>query len=535
MQKKWWIWLGLGVIFCGLTGFGYWLYDSQLQRSLLTIHERLNNIARLKADQINAWRLERLGDAEMLRVNAPLARAIRNWLENKATAGERAEVVAYLERMCRQFHYAGFLLVDARGGIRHSSLALDTGRLDAEGLAALTEALRERRAILSDLHIGTDFPFPHLSVMAPYQGDHDAAPVGAILMLIDARTDLFPLLQAWPGLSASGEIALIRRDGDAVMFLSNLRYRPDSALKLRLPLSRHDLPAARLILGERGTIEGRDYRGMPVLVAGLPIPGTPWFVAAKMDAQEILAPARREAMIPLGGMIIAVLLLGGLGWLIWFWRAREHEASLRRLDAERLTSLRRFENIFEQALDGILLLTPDYRILDANPAALSLLGYSLEELRALRLPAILAESERARLRREVPVVMAGTPHHKEWLHRRKDGSTFPGEVTALALDDHHYFATLRDLTLRKEHERREQAWSGVLNLIAQGASLPTILEALVTSVEQVHPGLRCGLLLLDESGQHLIHGAAPSLPDFYNQAVDGIAIAVLLSGWGNCP
>jgi|GEM_PF-423652 len=524
MQKKWWVWLGLGIIFCGLTGFGYWLYDSQLQRSLLPIHERLNNIARLKADQINAWRQERLGDAEMLRVNAPLARAIRNWLENKATAGQRAEVVDYLERMCRQFHYAGFLLVDAQGGIRHSSLELDTGRLDAEGLAALTGALRERRAIMSDIHTGTDFPYPHLSVMAPYPGDHDAAPVGAILMLIDARTDLFPLLQAWPGLSASGEIALIRRDGDAAMFLSNLRHRPDSALKLRLPLSQRDLPAARLILGERGAIEGRDYRGMPVLVAGMSVPGTPWIVAAKMDAQEILAPARREAMIPLGAMIIAILLLSGLGRQVWSRRQRQHAASLRRLDIERLASLQKFENLFEQSLDGILLLTTDHRFLDANPAALRMLGYDRDELLRLRLPAILAQAEQARLAVEIPIMMAGTPHLQEWRHVRKNGTTFIGAVTAKALDDERYFATLRDITEQKQREALEQARTRVLDLMTKNAPLPALLEILVTAVEASHPGMLCGILLLDETGQRLIQGAAPSLPDFYNQAVDGIEI-----------
>ena len=50
-------------------------------------------------------------------------------------------------------------------------------------------------------------------------------------------------------------------------------------------------------------------------------------------------------------------------------------------------------------------------------------------------------------------------------------------------------------------------------------------------VEARHPGLLCSVLLLDESGTRLRHGAAPSLPDFYNQAVDGLVIG---EGIGSC-
>ena len=63
-----------------------------------------------------------------------------------------------------------------------------------------------------------------------------------------------------------------------------------------------------------------------------------------------------------------------------------------------------------------------------------------------------------------------------------------------------------------------------MTLIAGGASLRVVLDAIVRGVEAEHPGMLCSILLLDASSQHLLHGAAPSLPDFYTQAIDGIAI-----------
>ena len=51
-----------------------------------------------------------------------------------------------------------------------------------------------------------------------------------------------------------------------------------------------------------------------------------------------------------------------------------------------------------------------------------------------------------------------------------------------------------------------------------------VLEAIARGVEAEHEGALCSILLLDESGQRLLHGAAPSLPEFYTRAIDGTAI-----------
>ncbi|HEX5163829.1 MAG TPA: PAS domain S-box protein [Thermomicrobiales bacterium] len=65
----------------------------------------------------------------------------------------------------------------------------------------------------------------------------------------------------------------------------------------------------------------------------------------------------------------------------------------------------------------------------------------------------------------------------------------------------------------------------ILEMMTQGASLADGLDLLVHSVEtQSANPLRASILLLDAAGTHLRHGAAPSLPDAYNAAIDGLAI-----------
>lgn len=65
----------------------------------------------------------------------------------------------------------------------------------------------------------------------------------------------------------------------------------------------------------------------------------------------------------------------------------------------------------------------------------------------------------------------------------------------------------------------------VFELIARSAPLAQTLERLVLLVqEQSTTGAVASVLLLDEDGRHLRHGAAPGLPAEYNAAIDGLAL-----------
>jgi GAF domain-containing protein len=64
----------------------------------------------------------------------------------------------------------------------------------------------------------------------------------------------------------------------------------------------------------------------------------------------------------------------------------------------------------------------------------------------------------------------------------------------------------------------------VLDLIARGAALPQVLDTLLRIIQVQCPGMLASILLLDESGMHVRHGAAPDLPEEYIRAVDGLAI-----------
>lgn len=72
----------------------------------------------------------------------------------------------------------------------------------------------------------------------------------------------------------------------------------------------------------------------------------------------------------------------------------------------------------------------------------------------------------------------------------------------------------------------------VLELIAAGDELPTVLDTLCRQIESHLPGALCSVLLLDADGTHLRHGAAPHLPQAYSRALDGVAIGEAVGACG---
>lgn len=72
----------------------------------------------------------------------------------------------------------------------------------------------------------------------------------------------------------------------------------------------------------------------------------------------------------------------------------------------------------------------------------------------------------------------------------------------------------------------------VLEMIATGAPLPRVLDALVGVIELEASDLIASILLLDDDGMHLRHGAAPGLPAVFREAVDGTVIGPRVGSCG---
>ena len=147
--------------------------------------------------------------------------------------------------------------------------------------------------------------------------------LGVFLLRIDPYVFLYPLIQRWPTHSVTAETILIRREGDEVVYLNDLRYRKNCALILRMPISDLHLPTAMAAQGKEGIFEGVDYRGTEVLSALRSIPDTSWSIVSNVDKEEVYAPIRSHLWHVMIVIILCILLAAAA--VILILRRREEQ------------------------------------------------------------------------------------------------------------------------------------------------------------------------------------------------------------------
>lgn len=81
-------------------------------------------------------------------------------------------------------------------------------------------------------------------------------------------------------------------------------------------------------------------------------------------------------------------------------------------------------------------------------------------------------------------------------------------------------------------EERLRVRSKMLEMVAKSSALDDILQVIVEQIQQESPLSLCSILLFDKVEKRLFLGSAPHLPDFYNQAVDGIKIGMNVGSCG---
>jgi len=198
----------------------------------------------------------------------------------------------------------------------------------------------------------------------------------------------------------------------------------------------------------------------------------------------------------------------------------------------------RYRTLSERSIQGICI-HRDFIILFANPALAAMFGFeSPEELIGLDLRGALALDERARLEGYHAARLHGEPAplRYECEATRKDGTRIWVEVMASIVSwagKPAVLGTLLDITERKRAEGLAAGQVRVLEMIGGSVSLPRILEALTLIIEAYADGMLASILLLDEDGLHLRHGAAPSLPESYVRAIDGLAIGPNVGSCGS--
>ena len=203
-----------------------------------------------------------------------------------------------------------------------------------------------------------------------------------------------------------------------------------------------------------------------------------------------------------------------------------------RTERELMESENRFRQLLLSAPDAMLVSDKRGRLVFVNQMAEEMFGYSSDELAdqpvELLIPARFQTTHREHRQKFAanPQIWPAGTRLRQFAVRR-DGTEFPIEIGLSLIEfanDELVLANVTDVTQVRRLENLLRDRNQVLEQIATGQPLDTVLTTLTTSAERSHPGLKCSVMIVDRIRKRLHVAVAPSLPTTYLAAIEGLEI-----------
>jgi PAS domain S-box-containing protein len=471
-----WALIGVFVVVSSFILFTGTLYVSSRKGKTLELKkEELNAFADLKATQIVRWWHERLGTAIVLKENYPLIEEIDYYIENPQVQQLKETITRLLGSVVSVFDFHNAMVLDASGKVCLAIPEKDT-TVNQYLNPLIPSIAAGRKVTLTDLHRVSPGKKVQLDLVIPLELERKSGikPVGTIILRLDQEKLLFPIVRSWPTGSISSENLLLRKEGDSIVYLNELRHFHGKPLSVIRAVSDTSLLGSKAVRGQTGIVSGVDYRGVRVIGAIKRIAGSGWYLISKVDTKEVNTAIINEVVPVILLIILMISALGAVtGWTIWHQRVRfyrdRYEGEL-----ERMALRKHFDYILQYANDIILLMDTDLNIVEANDHAFGIYQYTREEMigsdiRLLRLP-----GSDAQLQQNLEMLEKNGTAIYETIHRRKDDTTFPVEISArvFEIEGKKYYQSIgRDVTERKVIQERLNTILDRYNLAIKAANL----------------------------------------------------------------
>jgi PAS domain S-box-containing protein len=469
---------GIILIFFIIILAGYLEILDQQKIAEQEIHSELTTIAELKAASISDWFFERKSDAEVSMKNQMLFGYLSNLKKPGRFDITRAGLIEWLFSLVTSYHYQGAVLLNETGDVV-LNVPDDASISTFSKNETFFKALNSVEPVFTDLFLDPDTGKRTMEFWIPIRVRVDDPAIGVLVLEMNPEQYLYPLIQSWPKSTNTAESLILRQVGNEVLFLNDLRHVQNAGLNLQIPLENENVPAVMAVKGIRGIVKGDDYRGVPVVASITDINGTPWFIVAKIDQDEIYTLFKQFSFFIIGLMLLLIIIASLV--FIAFYKTRENNYIRQELDQKQheLFLSDRIRLLMEQANDAIFILDTDWHILDVNDRAVVMYGYSPEEFQKRRLFDLHSAISREKLSDEKEYLIQTKTHVVETEHQKKDGTVFPVENSIRLIEYQgktFWQVIVRDITTRKTYETE---------LLEKNVELQSMNEELHASNEEL--------------------------------------------------
>jgi PAS domain S-box-containing protein len=423
------------------------LFQSQRNRIIKEKQYELATISKYKVQQIVNWQNERLGNAQSVLYNISFINDVKEYSNGISRVEKMKIISSWIKSMKEIYHYSSVLLLDKNENIIFKTEKAEL--IGKAGHAMIKKVLEIEKPLLSDLH-RTVIGGIHIDLVIPLfaESKNKKELTGFLFFRINPNQFLFPLIQTWPVPSYSGETNLVRKEGNTVLFLNELKSQKNSALNFYTPLSEMNSPAVRAVFGLNGDFEGIDYRGKRVLANLQKIPDSKWFIYTKIDKDEILEPILRQAYWIFFFTIGLISLTGVIVFVIW-------KLHISNSERERLLLVKHFDYLVKYANDIIILSDLNGNIIEVNDKAVSIYGYTRNELLKINIQYLRSSELPYTFEQKVDEIVGKKGLVYETFHITKNKMSFPVEISGriIEVDGVEYLQSIiRDITERKHIE-----------------------------------------------------------------------------------
>jgi PAS domain S-box-containing protein len=283
--------------------------------------------------------------------------------------------------------------------------------------------------------------------------------------------------------------------------------------------------SGRVFYGPEQVFETR-----PVLSV-IRFPGDAWELAAAPTEGWQATAQSPLRVFQIGGLII-VFLVAGLVYLSVNRQARlaqavqqrtreiaavnvqlqQDIAERQRAEAALAEREAQYRSVFESTSDGLLIFDLEGKLVDFNPAAARMHGYSVGEFRGLEPSQFIHAASLPLFKQFIGMVRAGHDFRGRARDLRRNGTPFHIEVVGTGFiyrGEPHALAVVRDITeeveayqfLEQRVEERTRELSMLLDVSANIAStldLPVLLELILEQLQQVVDYDGASVLILEE-------------------------------------
>ncbi|MGA2093532.1 MAG: response regulator [Sedimentisphaerales bacterium] len=361
------------IMSAGIIMTGYFYYSNYKTHLRVEVEKQLSAIGKLKANELLQWREDCLEDGSVFYKNAAFTALVRKYFDDPNDQDAQKQLRTWLSCFQAAQRYDGVFLLDNQ--YRKKIIVPEVPERPVSYVSQQSsEILQSGEIAFEDFYENLENSRIYLKVLVPILNESDKQIIGVVALRIDPARYLYPLLNTWPVKNISAETLLVRREGNSIRFLNELRFKQGPALHLSVSIKENETQAAaQAALGKEGIVEGTNYRGVPVIADVRAVPHSPWFMVNRIDSSEVFASIHQKL---LGIIIFIGVLLGGTGacfGLVWRWQ-RLH------FYKEKYQSAKEWSTTFDSITDLVSIVGSDFKLKKVNKAFADVFGKTPEEL-----------------------------------------------------------------------------------------------------------------------------------------------------------